>query len=111
MLACIASLRYYVGYFREEHLLQNLQDILKSVEVYDARVISIEPRRKDGGVFVKFKFLSDSQEQAVSDILKELETVCNTQGGLPSWIGLQNVNKIWQVKGKPWMEVRDHNRL
>ncbi|KAL5532911.1 YME2 [Sanghuangporus sanghuang] len=98
------DLRHYIGIFREDHLLQNLHDILCSVNTHSFRVLSLEPQHKDGGVFVKFAYKERSQD-ALDDIVKELNTAGATKGGFPTWTGLrQTSGRAWIVRGKPWRE-------
>ncbi|OBZ75791.1 Mitochondrial escape protein 2 [Grifola frondosa] len=82
------DLRYYIGYLRQETLLERLRDILSNVETYGFRVIALEPHVKDGGVFVKFQYTTEKARE---------------HGGVPSWYGLPRGN-IWLVQGKPWRE-------
>ncbi|KAI5124079.1 hypothetical protein M0805_003906 [Coniferiporia weirii] len=103
------DLRHYIGLFRQEELLQRLQDILSSVESHSFKVISIEPRNKDGGVFVNFSYDTRSGNDAISDIVKEVKAVGDAKGGFPTWTGLRQASgDVWLVQGKPWRE--DLNR-
>lgn len=102
------SLRHYIGILRQEHLLTALQsrlDCLSSVQNFHP--IEFKPQHKDGGVFVRFTYTSDTQEdeqlsreKIVTSLREELEK----HGALPSWLGLDR-GTVWLVKGSPWNEV------
>ncbi|KAH8108444.1 RNA12 protein-domain-containing protein [Phellopilus nigrolimitatus] len=104
------DVRHYIGLFRQEHLLQSLEDILASVKVHGFQVVSLEPQNKDGGVFVRFKYDASSHDDALRDIVKELKAASDENQGLPSWTALKQASgDIWLVQGKPWRE--DLNRF
>ncbi|KLO14864.1 hypothetical protein SCHPADRAFT_914661 [Schizopora paradoxa] len=97
--------RHYIGLFREEDLLDKLHDILKAVHKHGFNVSLVEPRGKDGGVFVKFKYTAPSadKDSAVQDIVEDLRREARKHGGVPSWIGVRD-GDFWPVLGKPWRE-------
>jgi hypothetical protein len=64
----------------------------------------LEPHKKDGGVFVKFKYNAEHPEEALKAIENDLRDIVVKKGGSPSWIGLKR-GTAWLVKGKPWPEV------
>ncbi len=101
------SLRRYIGFLREEGLVQSLRDRLSSVNAHGFRITSLEPHPKDGGVFVRFAYKADS-ENALETIEQELKRKVQDRGGLPSWLGMSSGN-VWMVKGIPWNEVRNIN--
>lgn len=100
------SLRHYVGIFREDYLTSRLEEIFNSVESCRFQLQSVEPRIKDGGVFVKFKYDATEEDHALDDILRELREKCAKKGGFPSWTGLSSSSgDVWPVRGQPWREV------
>ncbi|KAI0637238.1 exonuclease [Trametes polyzona] len=101
------DLRSYIGYAREETLLQRLRSLLSRVKTHDFQVLSVEPHGKDGGVFVKFKYSAKDEDSALQTILQNLRENVHAHGGVPSWIGLPS-GEVWLVKGTPWRE--DLNR-
>ncbi|TFK42802.1 RNA12 protein-domain-containing protein [Crucibulum laeve] len=105
------DIRHYIGMIRSETLLTTLQSRLQSVTTRDFRVLELDPQQKDGGVFVKFSYTPDAEEQD-EEVLAEIESALREEGskkgGLPSWSGLRGGN-VWLVKGTPWRE--DMNRF
>ena len=100
------SFRHYVGIFREDYLINRLEQILKNVRSQGFELLSVEPRMKDGGVFVKFKYNAIEQDKALGEILSEVKTVCSEKGGTPTWTGMSSIaGEAWAVKGQPWREV------
>ncbi|KAF8475410.1 RNA12 protein-domain-containing protein [Gautieria morchelliformis] len=113
------DLRHYLGRFQMDILVESLEEIFKKVRVHGFEIKSIEPRMKDGGVFINFRYspkpLSDSEasqasqsasaalNSAVTEIEQALTTSIAAKGGLPSWLGIKNGN-LWTVCGKPWRE-------
>lgn len=98
--------RFLFGQLREEDLLEHLSDVLSGVKTHDLRIVAIEPHQKDGGVFIKYEYLSppgsDGKKQ-VDDIIRDLRSNVQKKGGVPTWLGLPRGN-IWEVKGRPWRE-------
>lgn len=105
-LTSFCSLRHYLGLLREGDLLDKLRASLEPVHAHDFRVLSLEPRHKDGGVFVHFQYLKDDSNRALDDILTQARDVFAEHNGSPSWMGSRYAGNAWLVKGKPWKEVR-----
>ncbi|KAF8350904.1 RNA12 protein-domain-containing protein [Amanita rubescens] len=101
------DLRHYVGLLREGYLLDKLRSHLESVHTRGFRVLSLEPRHKDGGVFVRFQYLEDDSNQALDDILTQTRHVISEYNGFPSWMGGRQGGNAWLVKGTPWKEDMD----
>ena len=99
------SLRHYIGTIREDNLLCRLNALLSSVKTHGFEILSLEPRHKDGGVFVKFKYYPEGNDAALEIIENDLRREAARKGGIPSWIGINRGN-VWVVKGTPWREVR-----
>ncbi|CAL1704048.1 unnamed protein product [Somion occarium] len=97
------DVRYYIGIFREETLLGRLGSLFEDVQKHGFHVVSLEPQKKDGGVFVKFKYNADDSDAALNEILSDLRVTVEKHGGVPSWLGLPRGN-VWLVKGQPWRE-------
>ena len=106
----MSSLRSYIGYAREETLLERLRSLLSRVKAYDFKVVSLEPHGKDGGVFVKFRYNAQEKDSALQSILHDLRESVHSHGGVPSWCGL-STGEVWLVKGKPWREVCNVHKL
>jgi hypothetical protein len=105
-ISLIHSLRHYVGLLREGYLLDKLRSRLESVHTHGFRVLSLEPRHKDGGVFVRFQYLKDDSNHALDDILTQTRHVFTEYNGFPSWVGGSQGGNAWLVQGTPWKEVR-----
>ena len=95
----------YIGYAREETLLERLHTLLSHVNTHGFQVQALEPHVKDGGVFVKFTYNVADSEGTLHEILVSLRENIHSQGGVPSWVGIPTGN-VWLVKGTPWREVR-----
>lgn len=102
----LRSLRHYVGLLREGSLLNNLRSSLELVHAHGFHVLSLEPRHKDGGVFVHFQYLKDDSNRALDDILIQTRHFFAENNGPPSWMGSRYAGNAWLVKGNPWREVR-----
>lgn len=103
------DLRHYIGLYREEQLIERIKELLSSIRINGFNTLSIEPRNKDGGVFVNFKY-HETRQGALEEILKELRIISDTKGGFPTWLGLKQASgSVWLVKGNPWRE--DMNRF
>ena len=100
-----SSPRIYVGYAREENLLERLRDLLSHVDTHGFQVQSLEPHNKDGGVFIKFTYKTAGSESTLQEILGSLRESIHSRGGVPSWVGLPS-GDVWLVQGTPWREVR-----
>ncbi len=102
------SFRHYVGFFRKEDLLDKLHEILEGAHKHGFKLLSVEPREKDGGVFVTFKYSAppSDKDSAMQEIVSDLRQVAKKHGGVPSWVGMKDGN-IWPVLGNPWREVGD----
>ena len=85
--------------------MQSVRSRLSAVKAHDFTITSVEPHRKDGGVFVNFKFTASDTDDALRTIEHELQQKIKQEGALPSWLGTQAGN-VWLVKGTPWIEVR-----
>ena len=69
------------------------------------QLVSVDPRIKDGGVFVKFKYKGTNED--LSEVVEEIKAAGDTAGGFPSWTGFKRKSgTVWKVKGEPWLEVR-----
>ncbi|KAF5324550.1 hypothetical protein D9611_004476 [Ephemerocybe angulata] len=103
------DLRHYIGFFRREYLLSRLQSQLEKVKTHSFQVIDLQPHPKDGGVYVRFAYSPqvDEQDAILKDIEKTVRDEANAHGGFPNWVGLTSGN-AWLVKGTPWRE--DMNR-
>ncbi|KAI0747869.1 exonuclease [Daedaleopsis nitida] len=97
------DLRSYVGYAREDTLLEQVRVLLSKVNTHGFRIVSLEPHIKDGGVFVKFQYDAADQDTSLQIILESARKSVHGQGGVPSWCGL-HYGEVWLVKGTPWRE-------
>ncbi|KAH0830288.1 RNA12 protein-domain-containing protein [Lanmaoa asiatica] len=98
----IWDVRHYIGVFREESLLGELESRLSVVKTHNFKVLSLQPYQKDGGVFVRFTYSASDKENALKDIEDELREEADKHA-MPSWAGLDWGN-VWLVKGQPWLE-------
>ncbi|KIP10314.1 hypothetical protein PHLGIDRAFT_28547 [Phlebiopsis gigantea 11061_1 CR5-6] len=102
------SFRNTIGLAREETLLSRLATLLTAVKTHSFQVKSLEPRHKDGGVFVNFAYdPGASEDEALKTIVHELRASVVSHGGVPSWMGVPT-GSVWLVKGKPWREDMNH---
>ncbi|KAI0721515.1 exonuclease [Cerioporus squamosus] len=97
------DLRSYIGYAREDTLLQRLRTLLSKVNTHGFELVSLEPHIKDGGVFVKFRYNASDSGNALETILENVRNHVHSHGGVPSWWGLPS-GEVWLVKGSPWRE-------
>ncbi|CAE6351818.1 unnamed protein product, partial [Rhizoctonia solani] len=76
-------------------------------------VLDIEPRIKDGGVFVHFEYISPlgsgtsedpairlTELKAMADIQAAIQAAAAKQGGIPSWLGFSAPRKFWLPYGR-----------
>ncbi|TRM59397.1 RNA12 protein-domain-containing protein [Schizophyllum amplum] len=97
--------RYFIGRLREDRLLHNVRSTLSSVRDHSFEILSVEPYHKDGGAFIKFKYVGD--EETLSSLERTLKELTRKAGGLQSWTGLKRAD-IWLVKSRhPWLEDMD----
>ena len=67
-------------------------------------------RIKDGGAFVKFKYMEPANVQDSDEPLEtpsfegEIRKQVHDLGGVETWTGNKG-GDIWLVRGKPWREV------
>ncbi|KDQ13211.1 hypothetical protein BOTBODRAFT_188730 [Botryobasidium botryosum FD-172 SS1] len=112
----IVSFRHYIAALEEDELLERLERSLGGGQgipnVYGFKVLKLEPRPKDGGVFVHFQYNEPPTAVAPalntnSDVLRNVESFLRDevekQGGISTWLGLEH-GRLWLVKGKPWKE-------
>ncbi len=100
------SLRRYIGYLREEDLLQAVRARFATVTAHNFTITSVEPHPKDGGVFVRFDYNASDDSDALHTIEHHLRQRLKQDGALPSWLGLgTHAGQVWLVKGTPWTEV------
>ena len=98
-------MRHYIGVLREQELLQQIETTLQGVKVYGFKLLSLQPRIKDGGVFVNFSY-NNVSVNSLEGVVEEIKAVGDASGGFPSWTGLKRRSgSVWQVKGEPWLEV------
>ncbi|TCD65369.1 mitochondrial escape protein 2 [Steccherinum ochraceum] len=99
------DLRYLIGYLRQETLIDELHDVVSGVKVHNFKLKSLDPHKKDGGIFVNFQYEANDESvpTAIQDITKALREHAEKCGGVPSWMGIPRGN-IWPVKGHPWRE-------
>ncbi|GJJ12482.1 hypothetical protein Clacol_006724 [Clathrus columnatus] len=99
---------------RKDTICQSIQDLVKDIHVPGFELISVNPRIKDGGVFIEFYYISDSEattasnstlvdDPALTKIQSTMLEKINSQGGLPSSIPFKT-GHIWRVIGYPWKE-------
>ncbi|KAH0584119.1 hypothetical protein H2248_009688 [Termitomyces sp. 'cryptogamus'] len=98
--------RHYIGLLREESLLEIIGHRLEHIQTQGFKITSLEPYKKDGGVFIRFIYKTSDPENALKSIEHELSEAVVKHGGLPSWLGF-NKGNIWMVKGTPWREDLD----
>lgn len=87
-------------------MLEQLGNIFRSVKTHGFRLVSLDSRTKDGGVFVNFTYNAEKGNNAIKEIVNELRAETSAKGGIPSWTGIkQTPCNIWEVEGTPWREV------
>lgn len=99
------SLRHYIGILRQETLLDVLQTRLEQLSpIYDFKPLELQPRRKDGGVFVRFSYSPPPDGDNWSALQTALGEEIRKHGPLPTWLGVGS-GELWVVRGSPWKEV------
>ncbi|KAJ1307477.1 hypothetical protein OPQ81_001576 [Rhizoctonia solani] len=112
--------RYYFANLRKDAIIERVKTVLENTRVDGFKVLDIEPRIKDGGVFVHFEYISPlgsgtsgdpgirlTELKAMADIQAAIQTSAAKQGGIPSWLGFNAPRKFWLVRGRPWREDMD----
>ncbi|CUA76051.1 Mitochondrial escape protein 2 [Rhizoctonia solani] len=112
--------RYYFANLRKDTIIERVKTVLESTNVHGFKVLDIEPRIKDGGVFVHFEYISPlgsgasedpavrlTELKAMADLQAAIQTSATKQGGIPSWLGFSAPRKFWLVRGRPWREDMD----
>ncbi|CAE6515824.1 unnamed protein product [Rhizoctonia solani] len=112
--------RYYFANLRKEAIIQRVKAVLENTNTPGFKVLDIEPRIKDGGVFVHFEYISPlgsgtsedpavrlTELKAMADLQAAIQTSAAKQGGVPSWLGFSAPRKFWLVRGRPWREDMD----
>ncbi|CAE6410859.1 unnamed protein product [Rhizoctonia solani] len=112
--------RYYFANIRKEAIIERVKTILENTNVHGFKVLDIEPRVKDGGVFVHFEYISPlgsgtsedpairlTELKAMADLQAAIQASTAKQGGIPSWLGFSAPRKFWLVRGRPWREDMD----
>ncbi|KAH7341824.1 RNA12 protein-domain-containing protein [Rhizoctonia solani] len=112
--------RYYFANLRKEAIIGRVKTVLEDTDVHGFNVLDIEPRIKDGGVFVHFEYISPlgpgtsgdpavrlTELKAVADLQAAIQASAAKQGGIPSWLGFSAPRKFWLVRGRPWREDMD----
>ncbi|ELU40419.1 exonuclease [Rhizoctonia solani AG-1 IA] len=112
--------RYYFANMRKEAVIERVKKVLENTDVDGFKVLDIEPRIKDGGVFVHFEYISPlgsgtsedpairlTELKSVADLQAAIQASAVKQGGIPSWLGFSAPRKFWLVRGRPWREDMD----
>ncbi|KAF8754138.1 RNA12 protein [Rhizoctonia solani] len=113
----MTSPRYYFANMRKEAVIERVKKVLENTDVDGFKVLDIEPRIKDGGVFVHFEYISPlgsgtsedpairlTELKSVADLQAAIQASAVKQGGIPSWLGFSAPRKFWLVRGRPWRE-------
>ncbi|KAL0577896.1 mitochondrial escape protein 2 [Marasmius crinis-equi] len=95
--------RPYLGLFREDRLINTIRSRFSTINLHNLEIENVEAHRKDGGVFVKFRYSSSDPQTAVKEIEEEFRKRARENGGIPSWWG-KHVDRVWLVRGRPWLE-------
>ncbi|KAG8733505.1 mitochondrial escape protein 2 [Ceratobasidium sp. 423] len=112
--------RYYFANLRKDAIIQRVRAALENTDAHGFKVLDIEPRVKDGGVFVHFEYISPlgsgtsedpavrlTELKAMADLQAAIQASAAKQGGIPSWLGFSAPRKFWLVRGRPWREDMD----
>ncbi|KAJ7697124.1 RNA12 protein-domain-containing protein [Mycena olivaceomarginata] len=94
------SVRWHFARIQEKHTLDAVRSSLANIKAHSFTVVDLQPRHKEGGVFVAFEFTASDEEAALNAIKAELRAEGEKQR-LPSW-GYDT--HFWLVEGKPWIE-------
>ncbi|KAG9085075.1 mitochondrial escape protein 2, partial [Ceratobasidium sp. 392] len=114
------DIRHYFANLRKEAIIQRVKAVLESTNSHGFKVLDIEPRIKDGGVFVHFEYISPlgsatahdpatrlTELKALAELQADIQTAAVEHGGIPSWLGFRGPRKFWLVRGRPWREDMD----
>ncbi|CAE6435290.1 hypothetical protein ACGC1H_002868 [Rhizoctonia solani] len=112
--------RYYFANLRKEAVVERVKYVLENTDVHGFKVLDVEHRIKDGGVFVYFEYISPlgsgtsndpaarlTELKAMADLQTAIQASAAKQGGIPSWLGFKAPRKFWLVRGRPWREDMD----
>ncbi|CAG7854068.1 Mitochondrial escape protein 2 Flags: Precursor [Serendipita indica DSM 11827] len=103
------DIRHYLSAYNRPEVINALKETLSKVKTSGFKVESVEPRVKDGGAFVKFKYTQLTQpadgEQPLDPpaLEAEIKRQVKELGGIKSWLG-DNKGDVWLVRGRPWKE-------
>ncbi|KAG8798261.1 mitochondrial escape protein 2 [Serendipita sp. 398] len=122
------DLRHYIAASQQLRVMSSLQDTLDRITLPGFQVEKLEPRQdcicsrpnpylqfttfyriKDGGAFVKFKYMQvsskDTEEPPLDtpSLEAELKKQIRSLGGIRTWIG-NHAGDVWLVRGRPWKE-------
>ncbi|KAG8763513.1 mitochondrial escape protein 2 [Ceratobasidium sp. 428] len=114
------DMRHLFANLRKEAIIQRVKTVLESTNTHGFKVLEIEPRIKDGGVFVHFEYISPlgsaaahdpatrlTELKALADLQAAIQSAAVKHGGIPSWLGFRGPHKFWLVRGRPWREDMD----
>ncbi|KAG9096084.1 mitochondrial escape protein 2 [Ceratobasidium sp. 370] len=114
------DIRHHFANLRKEAIIQRVKTVLENTSSDGFKVLEIEPRIKDGGVFVHFEYISPlgsatphdpttrlTELKALADIQAAIQAAAVKHGGIPSWLGFRGPRKFWLVRGRPWREDMD----
>ena len=118
------SLRHFFALSRKQEVVDDIKSLLSAIKRHGFKCVAVEPRVKDGGVFVRFRYTANrldgdetqrrsmegedttsKKEKVLQEILEDVKNADKANGGMPTWIGQSHAN-VWVVKGVPWREVR-----
>ncbi|CAE6424890.1 unnamed protein product [Rhizoctonia solani] len=112
--------RYYFANLRKDAIIERVKTVLENTDVHGFKVLDVEPRIKDGGVFVHFEYISPlgsgtsgdpavrlTELKAMADLQAAIQASAAERGGIPSWLGFSAPRKFWLVRGRPWREDMD----
>ncbi|KAG8833407.1 mitochondrial escape protein 2 [Serendipita sp. 399] len=105
----IWDIRHYIAASQQLRVISSLEETLNQITLPGFRVEKLESRIKDGGAFVKFKYMQvtkkngDEQPLDTPSLEDELKRQIHALGGIRTWIG-NHAGDVWLVRGKPWKE-------
>lgn len=106
----IWDIRHFFARHRKDQIMASLQATMDQIHTSGFRVEKIEPRMKDGGAFVKFKYTeltqaegSDVPLEETPSLEAEIKKRVHEIGGIETWMGNKG-GDVWLVRGKPWKE-------